>query len=158
MCGILAIYNKDKHLNNNIRSMSLDIIKKVRHRGPDWSGIYTSQNAILAHERLAIVDIKSGGQPILSSDKNLILAVNGEIYNHSDLRKQYSQFPYKSNSDCEVILPLYINYLKNNNLGNEKELNPFLSLQSSTYRNFMEKKGFDDVKMFKYLRDLRNNY
>ena len=86
MCGILAIYNKDKHLNNNIRSMSLDIIKKVRHRGPDWSGIYTSQNAILAHERLAIVDIKSGGQPILSLDKNLILAVNGEIYNHLSIR------------------------------------------------------------------------
>ena len=110
MCGILAIYNKDKHLNNKIRSMSLDIIKKVRHRGPDWSGIYTSQNAILAHERLAIVDIKSGGQPILSSDKNLILAVNGEIYNHLSIRNDKSiQYDYQTNSDCEVILSLYKN-------------------------------------------------
>ena len=110
MCGILAIYNKDKHLNNNIRSMSLDIIKKVRHRGPDWSGIYTSQNAILAHEILAIVDIKSGGQPILSSDKNLILAVNGEIYNHLSIRNDKSiQYDYQTNSDCEVILSFYKN-------------------------------------------------
>ena len=110
MCGILAIYNKDKHLNNNIRSMSLDVIKKVRHRGPDWSGIYTSQNAILAHERLAIVDIKSGGQPILSSDKNLILAVNGEIYNHLSIRNDKSiKYDYQTNSDCEVILSLYKN-------------------------------------------------
>ena len=110
MCGILAIYNKDKHLNNNIRSMSLDIIKKVRHRGPDWSGIYTSQNAILAHERLAIVDIKSGGQPILSSDKNLVLAINGEIYNHLSIRNDKSiQYDYQTNSNCEVILSLYKN-------------------------------------------------
>jgi asparagine synthase (glutamine-hydrolysing) len=110
MCGILAIYNKDKHLNNNIRSMSLDLIKKVRHRGPDWSGIYTSQNAILAHERLAIVDIKSGGQPILSLDKNLILAVNGEIYNHLSIRNNKSiEYDYQTNSDCEVILSLYKN-------------------------------------------------
>ena len=110
MCGILAIYNKDKHLNNNIRSMSLDMIKKVRHRGPDWSGIYTSQNAILAHERLAIVDIKSGSQPILSLDKNLILAVNGEIYNHLSIRNDKSiKYDYQTNSDCEVILSLYKN-------------------------------------------------
>ena len=110
MCGILAIYNKDKHLGNNIRSMSLDMIKKVRHRGPDWSGIYTSQNAILAHERLAIVDIKSGSQPILSLDKNLILAVNGEIYNHLSIRNDKSiKYDYQTNSDCEVILSLYKN-------------------------------------------------
>jgi asparagine synthase (glutamine-hydrolysing) len=110
MCGILAIYNKDKHLSNNIRSMSLDMIKKVRHRGPDWSGIYTSQNAILAHERLAIVDIKSGSQPILSLDKNLILAVNGEIYNHLSIRNDKSiKYDYQTNSDCEVILSLYKN-------------------------------------------------
>ena len=110
MCGILAIYNKDKHLNNNIRSMSLNMIKKVRHRGPDWSGIYTSQNAILAHERLAIVDIKSGSQPILSLDKNLILAVNGEIYNHLSIRNDKSiKYDYQTNSDCEVILSLYKN-------------------------------------------------
>ena len=110
MCGILAIYNKDKHLNNNIRSMSLNMIKKVRHRGPDWSGIYTSQNAILAHERLAIVDIKSGSQPILSSDENLILAVNGEIYNHLSIRNDKSiKYDYQTNSDCEVILSLYKN-------------------------------------------------
>ena len=125
MCGILAIYNKDKHLNNNIRSMSLDIIKKVRHRGPDWSGIYTSQNAILAHERLAIVDIKSGGQPILSSDKNLVLAINGEIYNHLSIRNDKSiHYDYQTNSDCEVILSLY----KNKSIDFLNDINGIFSL------------------------------
>jgi asparagine synthase (glutamine-hydrolysing) len=82
--------------------------KKVRHRGPDWSGIFYCEKAILAHERLSIVDPQSGGQPLYSGDRNLILAVNGEIYNHQEIRKRYeSTYEFRTHSDCEVILPLY---------------------------------------------------
>jgi asparagine synthase (glutamine-hydrolysing) len=82
--------------------------KKLRHRGPDWSGIFCCEKAILAHERLSIVDPQSGGQPLLSKDGNLILAINGEIYNHQEIRKKYEDsYEFKTHSDCEVILPLY---------------------------------------------------
>ena len=82
--------------------------KKVRHRGPDWSGIFCCEKAILAHERLAIVDPQSGGQPLKSKDGNLILAVNGEIYNHQEIRNRYeNSYEFQTQSDCEVILPLY---------------------------------------------------
>ena len=113
MCGIVAIYNKEIKLDKDMRSKSLSMSKKVRHRGPDWSGIYTSDNAILAHERLSIVDVKSGKQPILSNNEEIILAVNGEIYNHKLIRSDNKfQYKYKTESDCEVIIPLYDN-LKN---------------------------------------------
>ena len=82
MCGIVAIYNNQIKFDKDMRSKSLSMSKKVRHRGPDWSGIYTSDHAILAHERLSIVDVKSGKQPIISNNDEIILAVNGEIYNH----------------------------------------------------------------------------
>ena len=110
MCGIVAIYNNQIKFDKDMRSKSLSMSKKVRHRGPDWSGIYTSDHAILAHERLSIVDVKSGKQPIISNNENIILAVNGEIYNHKLIRKD-SKFiyDYKTESDCEVILPLYQN-------------------------------------------------
>ena len=79
--------------------------QKVRHRGPDWSGIYSSKNAILAHERLAIVDPTSGKQPILSEDGLKVIAVNGEIYNHKNLKKTLtSSYNFRTESDCEVIL------------------------------------------------------
>ncbi|HLP72283.1 MAG TPA: asparagine synthase B, partial [Bacteroidales bacterium] len=82
--------------------------KKVRHRGPDWSGIFCSDHAILAHERLSIVDPQSGRQPILSKDGNLVLSINGEIYNHQEIRKKYEKtYEFLTHSDCEVILPLY---------------------------------------------------
>ena len=113
MCGIVAIYNKETKLDKDMRSKSLSMSKKVRHRGPDWSGIYTSDNAILAHERLSIVDVKSGKQPILSNNEEIILAVNGEIYNHKLIRSDNKfEYKYKTESDCEVIIPLYDN-LKN---------------------------------------------
>ena len=113
MCGIVAIYNKEIKLDKDMRSKSLSMSKKVRHRGPDWSGIYTSDNAILAHERLSIVDVKSGKQPILSNNEEIILAVNGEIYNHKLIRSDKKfEYKYKTESDCEVIIPLYDN-LKN---------------------------------------------
>ena len=82
--------------------------KLLRHRGPDWSGIYSSENAIMAHERLAIVDPKSGKQPLYSPDKKIILAANGEIYNHLELRKQLNnKYEFNTQSDCEIILALY---------------------------------------------------
>ena len=82
--------------------------RKQRHRGPDWSGIFCGDNTILAHERLSIVDPESGGQPLYSKDGNLVLAVNGEIYNHQEIRKQYAdKYEFQTKSDCEVILALY---------------------------------------------------
>ena len=86
MCGIIAIYNNQIKFDKDMRAKSLSMSKKVRHRGPDWSGIYTSDNAILAHERLSIVDIKSGKQPLFSLDKKIVLTVNVEIYNHQYFR------------------------------------------------------------------------
>ena len=82
--------------------------KKIRHRGPDWSGIYCGKTAILCHERLSIVDPQSGGQPLFSPDRKQILAVNGEIYNHRQIREQYTgRYDFQTGSDCEVILALY---------------------------------------------------
>ncbi|MEP4883461.1 asparagine synthase B, partial [Maribacter dokdonensis] len=91
-----------------LRPQLLEMSKKIRHRGPDWSGIYADDKAILAHERLAIVDPASGKQPLLSPNGKLILAANGEIYNHRELRKQFEgKYDFKTESDCEVILALY---------------------------------------------------
>lgn len=82
--------------------------KRIRHRGPDWSGIYQGKTAILAHERLSIVDPASGGQPLVSPDGKLILCVNGEIYNHQELRERLKgDYKFQTGSDCEVILALY---------------------------------------------------
>ncbi|MDG2341715.1 MAG: asparagine synthase B [Cytophagales bacterium] len=111
MCGIVAIYNNQIKFDKDMRSKCLEMSKKVRHRGPDWSGIYSTDNAILAHERLSIVDIKSGRQPLFSNDENIILTVNGEIYNHLDFRNSSkTDYKYQTNSDCEVIIPLYKKY------------------------------------------------
>ena len=110
MCGIFALFDIKNSPNDLMRKRSLEMIKLVRHRGPDWSGIFTSPNAILAHERLCIVDINSGKQPIKSEDEDIILSVNGEIYNHKNIRKNKNiKYNYLTNSDCEVILSLYQN-------------------------------------------------
>ncbi len=119
MCGIVCAFNI-KSNSDVVRSSVLKMAKKVRHRGPDWSGIYSDNNAILAHERLAIVDPTSGKQPIISDDGNKVIAVNGEIYNHKDLKEKYtSDYNFKTESDCEVILALYekkgINFLNDLN-------------------------------------------
>jgi asparagine synthase (glutamine-hydrolysing) len=107
MCGIVGVFDlKSNHME--LRTKVLKMSKKVRHRGPDWSGIFYCEKAILAHERLSIVDPQSGRQPLYSSDRNLILAVNGEIYNHKEIRKHYKDtYEFQTHSDCEVILPLY---------------------------------------------------
>ena len=107
MCGIVCAFDL-KEESEVLRPKLLEMSKKIRHRGPDWSGIYADENAILAHERLAIVDPASGKQPLLSEDKKLVLAANGEIYNHKELRKQFEgKYKFQTASDCEVILALY---------------------------------------------------
>lgn len=115
MCGIVCAFDL-KEKAEVLRPQLLEMSKKIRHRGPDWSGIYSDEKAILTHERLAIVDPASGKQPLLSEDKKLILAANGEIYNHREIRKQFdgdglseskSKYNFQTASDCEVILALY---------------------------------------------------
>ncbi len=107
MCGIVCALNlsQDKEI---LRPQVLEMSKKIRHRGPDWSGIHCGDNVLLAHERLAIVDPQSGNQPIFSFDRNLILAANGEIYNHRILKENLKiKYDFQTNSDCEIIIALY---------------------------------------------------
>jgi asparagine synthase (glutamine-hydrolysing) len=107
MCGIVGIFNI-KTQTEELRKNALKMARKVRHRGPDWSGIYVGGSAILAHERLSIVDPASGGQPLYAPDHKQVLAVNGEIYNHRDIRTHYDgKYQFQTGSDCEVILALY---------------------------------------------------
>ena len=107
MCGIVSIFNIQEQ-TPELRQKALRMSQKIRHRGPDWSGIYTGGSAILCHERLSIVDPESGKQPLISSDKKQVLAVNGEIYNHQDIRRRYAgKYQFQTGSDCEVILALY---------------------------------------------------
>ena len=119
MCGIVAIL-KVKEQTQALRQKALKMSQKIRHRGPDWSGIYCGGSAILAHERLSIVDPESGGQPLYSPDRKQVLAVNGEIYNHQEIRRQFAgRYEFQTGSDCEVILALYrekgINFLEDLN-------------------------------------------
>ena len=107
MCGIVAIFNIQEQ-TPELRQKAWRMSQKIRHRGPDWSGIYNGGSAILSHERLSIVDPESGKQPLFSPDMKQILAVNGEIYNHQDIRRQYAEkYQFQTGSDCEVILALY---------------------------------------------------
>lgn len=118
MCGFVGAFDLnsgsqpiDEGLKEQLRSQVLDMSKKIRHRGPDWSGVYTGSNAILSHERLSIVDPLSGKQPLVSDDGKIILAANGEIYNHQEIRRQFAEkYSFKTQSDCEVIIPLYKKY------------------------------------------------
>ncbi|MDO4462461.1 MAG: asparagine synthase B [Bacteroidia bacterium] len=107
MCGIVSIFNIQTQ-TSALRDKALRMSQKIRHRGPDWSGIYCGKSAILAHERLSIVDPESGGQPLFSPDRNQILAVNGEIYNHKSIRQDFEgRYEFQTGSDCEVILALW---------------------------------------------------
>jgi asparagine synthase (glutamine-hydrolysing) len=108
MCGITGIFQIKQQQSKELRGKALKMAQKLRHRGPDWSGIYVGGSAIMAHERLSIVDPQSGGQPLYSPDRKHILAVNGEIYNHRDIREKYAgKYAFQTGSDCEVILALY---------------------------------------------------
>lgn len=106
MCGIVCVFNPQVD-PVKLRPQVLKMSKKLRHRGPDWSGVYCGDHAVMSHERLAIVDPISGGQPLYNEKKTLILAVNGEIYNHEDLREECEDYHFQTHSDCEVILALY---------------------------------------------------
>ncbi len=108
MCGIVCAF--ETKAKKNIRSKVLEMSKKIRHRGPDWSGIFSNDSAILSHERLSIVDPSSGKQPLYSEDNRYVLAANGEIYNHLELRKEFPNYKFSTKSDCEVILALYAKY------------------------------------------------
>jgi len=107
MCGIVCAFDL-KQTAEDLRPQVLEMAKRVRHRGPDWSGIFSNESAILGHERLAIVDPTSGNQPLFSEDGRYVLAANGEIYNHKELRNQLGgKYSFATQSDCEVILALY---------------------------------------------------
>ena len=116
MCGIVSILNIKQQAPYQ-REKALRMSQKIRHRGPDWSGIYCGGSAILAHERLSIVDPESGGQPLYSpagDGGRQVLAVNGEIYNHQDIRKRLAgKYEFQTGSDCEVILALYQELMRN---------------------------------------------
>ena len=110
MCGLLGILNVDPALSNHseLRNLALTLSKKIRHRGPDWSGVYSDDQAIIAHERLSIVDVEHGAQPLIDHQNGDVLAVNGEIYNHKELRQQLKRpHEFQTASDCEVLLYLY---------------------------------------------------
>lgn len=106
MCGIVCLFDA-KQKTESLRPQVLEMSKKIRHRGPDWSGIFQDEKTIMSHERLAIVDPTSGKQPLYSQDGKIVLAVNGEIYNHQELRKEFPEYGFQTQSDCEVILALY---------------------------------------------------
>ncbi|MBN9301408.1 MULTISPECIES: asparagine synthase B [Dysgonomonas] len=106
MCGFVGAFDLIQDISV-LRGQVLRMAKKIRHRGPDWSGIYCGEKSILAHERLSIVGVDSGKQPLYSKDGNLVLAVNGEIYNHKEIRSRYPDYEFLTHSDCEVILALY---------------------------------------------------
>ena len=119
MCGITAIF-KVKQQNAEMRQKALAMSRKLRHRGPDWSGIWQGGSAIVCHERLSIVDPESGSQPLFSPDRKQVLAVNGEIYNHRQIRERYAgNYEFQTGSDCEVVLALYrdkgVNFLEDLN-------------------------------------------
>ncbi len=107
MCSILGIF--DIHTDPaQLRELALSLSKRQRHRGPDWSGVHSSDRAILAHERLAIVGVDTGAQPLYNPERTHVLAVNGEIYNHQRLERELERpFTFQTHSDCEVILALY---------------------------------------------------
>ena len=108
MCSIFGVLELRQDLKS-VRKMALRQSRLMRHRGPDWSGVYAADNAVLAHERLSIVDVNTGAQPLLSESGRQALAVNGEIYNHQDIRDRFEgNYAFRTHSDCEVILPLYL--------------------------------------------------
>ena len=113
MCGIVSIFNIQEQ-TPELRQQALRMSQKIRHRGPDWSGIYCGHSAILAHERLSIVDPESGRQPLYATDGKQVLAVNGEIYNHQDIRRDFAgRYAFQTGSDCEVILALWREMVNN---------------------------------------------
>lgn len=108
MCGICCIFRYPDVAS--FKPESLKMVKKIRHRGPDWSGNFMANNTILLHERLAIVGLDTGAQPIVDKEKTWALAVNGEIYNHRMVRDEFKDYEFLTHSDCEVVIPLFQKY------------------------------------------------
>eukprot|EP00126_Sphaerothecum_destruens_P013892 Sdes_comp23786_c0_seq1m21944 len=105
MCGIFAVFGFEcvSNCKDELRQVALKCSSTLRHRGPDWNGVKIFGNNALAHERLAIIDLDNGSQPLMNSRGSIALSVNGEIYNHEILRKSISsQYEYQTDSDCEV--------------------------------------------------------
>ena len=133
MCGIVCIFNIQEQ-TPDLRRKALRMSSKIRHRGPDWSGIYCGGSAILAHERLSIVDPESGRQPLFSPDNRQVLAVNGEIYNHQAIRKRFEgKYDFRTGSDCEVILALYREWKANGGTAKGGEAPAFLEELSGIF-------------------------
>lgn len=110
MCGIVGIFGEGVGTSER-RKEVLKMSQKIRHRGPDWSGIYCCDGAIMSHERLSIIDPQSGGQPLKNASGDIILTVNGEIYNHKSIREEFEgTYEFQTGSDCEAIIPLYEKY------------------------------------------------
>lgn len=111
MCGFVGIFDVKDGKAPALRKQLLQMSRRIRHRGPDWSGVFEGDKALISHERLAIIDPLSGKQPLYSPDGRYVLAVNGEIYNHEELRKSLAdEYEFQTKSDCEVLIPLYIKY------------------------------------------------
>ncbi|MBQ3628840.1 MAG: asparagine synthase B [Bacteroidaceae bacterium] len=133
MCGIVGIFQV-KEQTPQLRQKALSMSQKLRHRGPDWSGIWCGGSAILAHERLSIVDPESGKQPLFSPDGKQVLAVNGEIYNHQEIRKQFAgRYEFQTGSDCEVILALYREWRASLTFTDSDAFPPFLERISGIF-------------------------
>lgn len=133
MCGIVCIFNI-REQSPELRQKALKMSAKIRHRGPDWSGIYCGGSAILAHERLSIVDPESGRQPLFSPDGRQVLAVNGEIYNHQNIRKRFAgDYRFQTGSDCEVILALYREWIAKVEKGGLTDVPDFLEELSGIF-------------------------
>ncbi len=144
MCGIVAILNV-KEQTQALRDKALKMSQKIRHRGPDWSGIYCGGSAILAHERLSIVDPESGGQPLYSPDRKQVLAVNGEIYNHQEIRRRFAgQYEFQTGSDCEVILALYREFVSGLGDSSFSRLGEVSCLGDSSFSRLGEVSGLGD--------------
>ena len=133
MCGIVSLFNI-RQQSPELRQQALRMSQKIRHRGPDWSGIYSGESAILAHERLSIVDPESGRQPLYAPDGKQVLAVNGEIYNHKTLRQRLgSQYEFQTGSDCEVILALYREMLREHPTPSHADITAMLEQLNGIY-------------------------
>ncbi len=133
MCGIVSLFNI-RQQSPELRQQALRMSQKIRHRGPDWSGIYSGGSAILAHERLSIVDPESGRQPLYAPDGKQVLAVNGEIYNHKTLRQRLgSQYEFQTGSDCEVILALYREMLREHPTPSHADITAMLEQLNGIY-------------------------
>ncbi|TYK00726.1 asparagine synthetase [Cucumis melo var. makuwa] len=114
MCGILAVLGcSDDSQAKRVRVLELSRRQVLKHRGPDWSGLYQHKDCYLSHQRLAIVDPASGDQPLYNENKSIVVTVNGEIYNHEELRKKLKNHKIRTGSDCDVISHLYEEYGEN---------------------------------------------